>query len=99
MADTKSGTEWVKMLGKLAAEQEYRGLHWEGTFEDYLDIVKQNPAVTRNAFQRMFDMITGYGTSNYVEYKKTITRYKFFDDPIDHGKDAVFGLDVPLMKL
>jgi serine protein kinase len=47
----------------------------------------------------MYDMILSYGTSNYVEYKKTINRYKFFDDPIENGKDAVFGLDIPIMKL
>jgi len=100
MADaTKSGTEWVKMLTELAAAREYKNFHWEGGFADYLDIVKQSPGVTRNAFQRMYEMVVSYGTDNYVEYKKTITRYHFFDDPIDHGKDAVFGLDVPLMKL
>ena len=94
-----TGTEWVKMLGEMSAVKEYRNFHWEGSFADYLDIVKKNPGVTRNAFQRMYDMILTYGTSNYTEYKKTIVRYKFFDDPIENGKDAVFGLDVPLMKL
>ena len=27
------------------------------------------------------------------------TRFNFFDDPIENGRDAVFGLDVQLMKL
>ncbi|MEN9723672.1 MAG: hypothetical protein RJB38_1658, partial [Pseudomonadota bacterium] len=71
----------------------------EGGFFDYLDLVKKNPSITRNAFQRMYDLIQSFGSSTYVEYKKTIIRYAFFDDPIDGGKDAVFGLDVPLMKL
>ena len=44
-------------------------------------------------------MIMSYGTSTYTEYKKEITRYHFFDDPFDNGKDAVFGIDVHLMKL
>ncbi|MEX1099874.1 MAG: serine protein kinase, partial [Bacteriovoracaceae bacterium] len=30
---------------------------------------------------------------------KEITRYHFFDDPIENGKDAIFGIDVHLMKL
>ena len=38
-------------------------------------------------------------TSQYTEYKKEITRYRFFDDPVEQGKDAVFGIDVHLMKL
>ena len=34
-------------------------------------------------------MIMSYGTSNYTEYKKDITRYHFFDDPLENGKDAI----------
>ncbi len=90
---------WSRILNELSTESDYRHLHWEGSFEDYLDKVKKDPRIARNAFQRMYDMILSWGTSNYTEYKKTITRYKFFDDPIDNGKDAVFGLDVSLMKL
>jgi serine protein kinase len=59
----------------------------------------KDPRVTRNAFQRIHDMIMSYGTSTYTEYKKEITRYHFFDDPIENGKDAIFGIDVHLMKL
>ncbi|MEN0057298.1 MAG: serine protein kinase [Bdellovibrio sp.] len=73
--------------------------HWSGTFEEYLDLVKQNPKVTRNAYQRMYDMIVDEGTEAYVDFKKEVMRYKFFDDVHNNGKDAVFGLDVQLMKL
>jgi serine protein kinase len=79
--------------------KEFKELHWEGNFFDYMKIVKEKPAVARNAFQRVYDMILDWGTSQYVEYKKNIVRYKFFEDPLDNGKEAVFGLDVPLMKL
>jgi serine protein kinase len=44
-------------------------------------------------------MILGYGISSYTEYKKKVTRYNFFDDPLNQGADAVFGIDVHLMKL
>lgn len=94
-----SSTDWAKLFGGSDSEKEFRHFHWEGDFLEYLDIVKKNPQISRNAFQRMYDMILSWGTSNYVEYKKNIVRYKFFDDPIEQGKDAVFGLDVPLMKL
>lgn len=73
--------------------------HWHGTFFEYLDLVKTNPKITRNAFQRMYDMILEEGTEQYVDFKKEVIRYKFFDDALNNGKDAVFGLDVPLMKL
>jgi serine protein kinase len=78
---------------------QYKNLNWEGSFQDYLNIVKENPLVTRNAFQRVYDMILSYGTTEYVDFKKNVTHYKFFEDPIDNGKDAIFGLDVQLMKL
>jgi serine protein kinase len=79
--------------------EDFSHLHWSGTFQDYVDIVMKNPKVTRNAFQRVFDMIMSYGTSEYVEYKKDIIHYNFFGDPHNNGKDAVFGIDVHLMKL
>ena len=94
-----SSQDWGKLLSDSSIVKEYQSVHWEGSFEEYLDIVKKNPAVTRNAFQRMYDMILTWGTSSYTEYKKAITHYKFFDDPVENGRDAVYGLDVPLMKL
>jgi serine protein kinase len=73
--------------------------HWSGTFFEYLDLIKKYPKVTRNAYQRMFDMIIEAGTEEYIDFKKQVIRYKFFDDLPNNGKDAVFGLDVQLMKL
>lgn len=74
-------------------------LHWSGTFDEYLALVKKNPKITRNAFQRMYDMIVDSGTEKYIDFKKEVVRYKFFDDAANNGKDAVFGLDIALMKL
>lgn len=76
----------------------YQDLHWEGSFEEYLDLVRENPGVARNSFQRLYDTIVAFGARRYTEYKKSIPHYRFFDDPIGNGKDAIFGLDVPLMK-
>src|SRR5690606_25727035 len=77
----------------------YHDLHWEGTFQDYLALVQESPQIARNAFQRLYDMIVSFGTRKYTEYKKEIIHYHFFDDPLGGGRDAIFGLDVPLMKL
>jgi serine protein kinase len=73
--------------------------NWTGTFQDYLDLVRANPKITRNAFQRMYDMVIEAGTEEYIDFKKPVVRYKFFSDLKNGGKDAVFGLDVPIMKL
>src|SRR5207248_10105623 len=62
-------------------------------------LVKKTPAITRAAYQRLYDMILTHGTTKYVDHKKEVVHYKFFDDPIDNGKDSIFGLDIQLMKL
>ncbi len=79
--------------------EDFTHLNWSGSFQEYINLVSENPKIARNAFQRIYDMIMSYGTSQYKEYKKDITRYHFFDDPDNNGKDAVFGIDVHLMKL
>lgn len=94
-----SGANLMGMISKMQDVEKFRELNWEGTFSDYLGIVQANPKVCRSAYQRIYDMITTHGFEEYVEYKKRIRRYNFFSDPFDDGKDAVFGLDVHLMKL
>lgn len=99
MGKNSIAVDFGNLIKDWQGNQKYRDLTWSGTFNDYLGLVKENPKVTRNAFQRMYDMVTEKGKSNYTEFKKQIVRYRFFDDEENDGKDAVFGLDVPLMKL
>ena len=87
------------MIAQLQDLERFREHHWEGSFADYLEIVRNRPDVARNAWQRLYDLVMSFGTGTYTEYKKPIIRYRFFDDPFDNGKDAVFGIDVHLMKL
>jgi len=97
-----SGSSNTSMLSQIAEMQDYelyRDLSWEGSFEDYLQIVRERPQVTRNAFQRVYDMVISYGTEEYIDNKKKLVRYNFFRDEMDGGKDAVFGLDIPLMRM
>ena len=98
----KGASPTKRHIDRIAAMQDYvlyRDLSWEGSFEDYLDIVRKRPQATRNAFQRVYDMIVGYGTEEYIDNKKKLVRYNFFKDELDGGKDAIFGLDIPLMRL
>ncbi|HEY7374975.1 MAG TPA: serine protein kinase, partial [Polyangia bacterium] len=90
------------LIAKVAALQnlkEYAELNWTGTFEDYLAVVRKNPTVTRSAFQRVYDMILSYGQEEYIDNKKRLIRYNFFKDEQHAGRDAIFGLDIPLMRL
>jgi serine protein kinase len=79
--------------------QSYRERHWNGTVQDYMEIVMASPRVARNACQRLYDMILAYGFSEYTRHHERYVHYRLFDDPIDHGRDAVFGLDASLMRL
>jgi serine protein kinase len=92
----------MSLTGQIAEFQnydEYREIHWDGSFEDYLELVRKNPRVTRNAFQRVYDMVLSHGVEEYMDNKKRIVRYKFFQDTINGASDAVYGLDIPLMRL
>ena len=44
-------------------------------------------------------MILSYGQEEYIDNKKKLIRYNFFKDEQHGGRDAVYGLDIPLMKL
>ncbi len=94
-----SGSEIVALVGKIQDLEGYRDQHWEGTLEEYIDIVREHPEVCRSAFQRVYDMILAKGWYEYFDHKKRVIHYNFFDDVDDGGRDAIYGLDVPLMKL
>ncbi|MEW5850395.1 MAG: serine protein kinase [Myxococcota bacterium] len=89
----------VGLIASLQNRKEYQDLNWEGTFEDYMRIVRENPKVVRTAYQRVYDMILSYGREEYIDNKKKLVRYPFFRDEEGGGKDAIFGLDIPLMRL
>ena len=55
--------------------------------------------MTRSAFQRVYDMILSYGQEEYIDNKKRLSRFNFFKDEHHGGRDAIFGLDIPLMRL
>src|SRR5262245_56940956 len=90
------------ILSALRQQQnlsDYRKKHWEGTFDEYLDIVREHPEVTRSAYQRLYDMILSHGTEDVYENKEKVTRYKFFTEFATQHGDAIFGLDRTLMHL
>ena len=94
-----SGAALFDTIASRLDTTKYKDLHWEGSFQDYLDIVVKDPRVTRNAYQRLYDMILSYGSNEVTIYREKIAHYKFFDDPISNGRDGVFGLDKSLLHL
>ena len=93
------GREIISLVAQRQDLEQFRRKSWEGTFEEYLDLVRRRArASTRNAFERVYDMILSYGTTSYEVGREKRLRFKFFDDPDDDGRDAVFGLDGPLQS-
>jgi serine protein kinase len=93
------GRSIISLVADRQDLQQFRKKNWVGSFEAYLDLVRSHPESTRNAFQRVFDMILSYGTETVEKYREKHVRYRFFSDPENEGADAVFGLDQTLSLL
>src|SRR3954463_3984142 len=93
------GRDIITLVAQRQDCEQFRRKNWVGTFAEYLDIVRERPEVTRTAYQRLYDMILSYGVDVTETSREKHTHYRFFDDPDNGGRDAVFGLDVPLHHL
>ena len=75
---------------------------FEGTFLEYLEIVKQNPEIVKLAHKRMYDLIISKGfdilrpeenpRTKKIYGNEIIKKYNFF-------KDDFFGIDKIIMKI
>ncbi|WP_437186419.1 PrkA family serine protein kinase [Planctomicrobium sp. SH668] len=92
------GKEFLSQLAARQDQSQFRHEHWQGTFSEYVDLVKANPAIARTSYQRIYDMILQDGTYP-VDGSKDLIRYRFFDDPHHDGEDAIFGLTNTLIEL
>ena len=94
-----NGSSIISLIAERQDLEQFRKKTWSGTFEEYLDVVRKDPKVVRNAFERVYDMILSYGTETYEVNREKHVRYRFFDDPDHGGEDAVFGLEDSLAAL
>ncbi|MBW7456502.1 PrkA family serine protein kinase [Paenibacillus sepulcri] len=76
----------LKRISAYKAESEK--LAWTGTFKEYIELLKQNPAPAMTAHARVYEMIESYGVVEENGRKK----YKFFEQEI-------FGLDRSVEQL
>jgi serine protein kinase len=87
---------YINLARRSDTRSHWQDLHWTGTLASYLELVREDPRVARNAFQRMFDMIQGFGRDAPPPGSERPVHYRFFEDPFDKGRDAIFGLEQPL---
>ncbi|PKR86539.1 PrkA family serine protein kinase [Heyndrickxia camelliae] len=76
----------LKRLSHYREEEEK--LYWEGTFADYLELLKERPWIAQSAHSRVYNMIKDAGVSEVNGKKK----YEFFSRQL-------FGLEEALEKL
>jgi serine protein kinase len=93
------GREIIALVAQRQDCDQFRRKNWVGSFAEYLDIVREHPEVTRTAYQRIYDMILSYGTDVTESNREKQTHYRFFSDPDNDGRDAVYGLDGALNHL
>ncbi len=93
------GREIMSLVAQRQDLEQFRRKSGKGRSRNISISWPPNPRATRNAFERVYDMIMSYGTTTYEVGREKRLRFKFFDDPDDHGRDAVFGLDGPLQSL
>ncbi len=97
---SKRGADLIRSsVPRDAMAQEFRELHWTGSFAEYVDLTLEEPRVVRNAYQRAYEMVLSHGSDETERAKERITSYRFFDDPLGDGRDSIFGLDRALMRL
>ena len=78
----------MEIIDSMAQDKHYQEMHWEGTFEEYLNIATTNPRVLRTAFQRIYDMIISHGLEEYTEHKERLQRFNFFSNEKFGGRES-----------
>ena len=64
-----------------APSARWAAAHWEGSFQEYLQLVESRPILARNAWQRLLDMIESHGCVK-PKRRGAPVRWKLFDDPL-----------------
>ncbi|EPD50250.1 PrkA family serine protein kinase [Paenisporosarcina sp. FSL H8-0542] len=79
----------MDILNKVKSfREEENSLKWEGTFAEYLTIVKERPEVAQSAHSRVYNMINSHGLTQKNGHKM----YHFFGEEI-------FGLETAIERL
>src|SRR5438477_12194900 len=76
----------LSLVERKLDAKTFRDEHWEGSFEEYMELVSKSPRIARNSFQRIYDMVLHFGLERYSFMREELTSYKFFSDPIGKGK-------------
>ncbi len=88
MEDSKKSLNLSDLLGAYRREREE--LKWDGTFQEYFELVSQNPRIAQLSHARVCDMILAAGAEKVNEGSlDEISRYNFFSEELYGIDEAI----------
>ncbi len=76
--------------------------NWTGTFLDYLEIVRDDPEIARLSHSRLFDIVSGPGSSEILATDDSKVKRLFGDEPIrvhNFFADEFFGIEKTISQI
>ncbi len=75
---------------------------WNGTFLDYLDLVREDPGITQLAHSRLFDIVSGAGSRDILASDDPKVKRLYGDDPYrvyEFFADEFFGIEKTVSQI
>ncbi|SDI83484.1 PrkA family serine protein kinase [Natribacillus halophilus] len=78
----------MDILGKMQKHRDdHERLKWEGTFKEYLELLKERPEIAQTAHSRVYNMIRNQGIEESEDGE--VKKYPFFSDHLFGLEDAI----------
>jgi serine protein kinase len=87
-------SEFEKLIRDDRASRESKA--WRGTLIDYLEVVKENPPITKLSHSRFYDTITSEGMYNITQSDDSRVKRLYKDESLrvyNFFKDEFFGIE------
>ncbi len=96
----KQTIDFAKLIQEDREQRQQQ--HWQGTFLEYLEQVKQDPSLANLSHRRMYDMMAVPGFTEINPENDPRTQRLYGDEPIrvyNFFKDEFFGMERTLDKI
>jgi serine protein kinase len=96
----KQTIDFAKLIQEDRDQRQQQ--HWQGTFLEYLELVKADPGLAKSAHRRLHDMIIDAGVSELNPENDPRVQRIYGDEPIkvySFFKDEFFGMERTLDKI
>src|SRR5262249_31899836 len=93
-------SEFEKLIKDDRASRESKA--WRGTLIDYLEVVKENPPITKLSHSRFYDTITSEGMYNITQSDDSRVKRLYKDESLkvyNFFKDEFFGIERTIAQI